>query len=242
MRFEYRAAGPIAAASILLLLAACSRTQQDWRVAQQAGTAQAYRVFVARHPGSELAGVARERAARLQEQAAWQQATRTNTPAAYQEYLAKYPEGSWSQDARIRMESRMMAQAPAGAAAPASAAADQPPAPVPTAAPAPGQQTAAGAIQPATSSAGADPAAPPAAAGGSAVQLGAFSTDANARSAWSRLSSTLPQLQGMTPRIVPVTSSGRRLYRLEAPVADPAAARRLCRQLQQLSRDCLPLP
>lgn len=214
MRFEYRAAGPIAAVFLLLLVTACSRAQQDWRVAQQAGTAQAYEVFVARHPDSELASVARERAAQLTEQAAWQEAARANTAGAYRDYLAKYPNGSWSQDARIRMESRSLtAQAPQDTAAPA-----------PQDAPAP----APAATGP---------------AGGSAVQLGAFSTTANAQSAWNQLSSSYgPLLQGMNPRIVSVPSSGRRLYRLEVRVADPTAARNLCRQLQQHSQGCLPLP
>ena len=227
MRFEYRAAGPIAVASILVLVTACSRAQRDWRVAQQAGTARAYELFVARHPDSELASVARERAAQLTEQAAWQEAARANTVAAYGDYLAKYPNGSWSQDARIRMESRaLMAQAPQGAAAPPAAA--------------------VAATQPASSAAPPDSPSPPvtvSAGRRSAVQLGAFSTVANAQSAWSQLSSRYrPQLQDMTPRIVPVVSSGRTLYRLEVPVADPAAARSLCRQLQQHSQACLPVP
>ena len=50
MRFTYRAAGPVAAAAVLTLLCGCSRAQQDWRAAQQAGTHQASRVFAARHP------------------------------------------------------------------------------------------------------------------------------------------------------------------------------------------------
>jgi hypothetical protein len=80
-------------------------------------------------------------------------------------------------------------------------------------------------------------------AGRSAVQLGAFSSIANARSAWSRLSTRFgPELRGLTPRTVPVMSSGRRLYRLEVRVADQTAARRLCRQLQQRSQGCLPVP
>ncbi|MFZ0551376.1 MAG: hypothetical protein WAM21_11285, partial [Steroidobacteraceae bacterium] len=61
--------------------------------------------------------------------------------------------------------------------------------------------------------------------------------------AWQQLSSRLPtQLAGLIPAIVPVTLSGRRLYRLEARVGSPAAARQLCRQLQQHSQGCLPLP
>jgi len=246
MRFEYRAAGPIAALSILVLVAACSRTQQDWRVAQRAGTARAYEIFVARPPDSELASVARDRAAQLTEQAAWQQATRANTAAAYQEYLAKYPNGSWSQDARIRMESKSLgAPPPQDTAAAAPAGADPVSAPGwPRVAAAAGQQTSSAATQSASvATAAASAPAPNAAAGRSAVQLGAFSTPANAHSAWSQLLSRFgSELQGMTPQIVPVISSGRRLYRLEARVGDPASARRLCRQLQQHSQGCLPVP
>jgi cell division septation protein DedD len=221
MRFTYRAAGPITAAVILTLLSGCSRTQEDWRAAQQAGTPQAYEVFVERHSDSELAGVARRRIAQLTEAAAWQQATRANTAAAYQDYLGKYPNGSWSQDARIRMESKSLAAAPPPGApdGPASVPSSPPPPPPPPAQPAPVAQT------------------------NSAVQLGAFSSDANAREAWRQLSSRFrSQLSGLTSDIFPVTVSGRRLYRLEARVASQSAARRLCRQLQQHSQGCLPLP
>jgi hypothetical protein len=216
MRFTYRAAGPITAAVVLTLLAGCSRTQEDWRAAQQAGTPQAYEVFVERHSDSELAGVARRRIAQLTAAAAWQQAARVNTAAAYQDYLAKYPNGSWSQDARIRMESKSLAAAPPGATAgPASVPSSPPPPPPP----------------------------PPVAQTNSAVQLGAFSSEANAREAWRQLSSRFrSQLSGLTPDIFPVTVSGRTLYRLEARVTSQSTAQRLCRQLQQHSQGCLPLP
>ena len=231
MRFTYRAAGPIArpilaAVAILTLLSGCSRTQLDWQAAQQAGTAQAYRVFVTRHPGSELAGVARQRIAQLTEEGVWEQAMRMNTAAAYQDYLTKYPNGSWSQDARIRMESRSLgAQAPLPAQPTERAAAGIPPASQAVVAPGP----------PAV--------ADDANEAGSAIQLGAFSSIANARSAWNQLSSRFPaELGGLTPLTAPVVSSGRQLYRLEARVADQAAARRLCHQLQQRSQGCLLVP
>jgi cell division septation protein DedD len=239
MRFEYRAAGPIAAVCILLLVTACSRTQEDWRVAQQAGTARAYEIFVARHPDSELAGIGRDRAARLTEQAAWQETTRADTPAAYQAYLAKYPNGSWSQDARIRMESKSLAtRQPQDSVSTqpraAATAANSVPAPIAsamTANPAPAPTAPAGS------------ATAPNASVGAAVQLGAFSTAANARGAWGQLSSRFgPEFRGMTPWIVPVMSSGRRLYRLEVRVADTVAGSRLCQQLQQHSQGCLPVP
>ncbi|HUN72697.1 MAG TPA: SPOR domain-containing protein [Steroidobacteraceae bacterium] len=221
MRFTYRAAGPITAAVVLTLLAGCSRTQQDWRAAQQAGTPQAYGLFVKRHPDSELAGVARRRIAQLTEEAAWQQAMRADTAAAYQGYLTRYPNGSWSQDARIRMESKSLAPAPPAART------DVPDRATPAPADAPSHHVVSGAGD----------------NSGPAVQLGAFSTTANAHAAWQQLSLQFPsQLRGLIPRTVPITLSGRRLYRLQADVGSQSAARGLCRQLQQHSRGCLPLP
>jgi hypothetical protein len=228
MRFTYRAAGPITAAVILTLSAGCSRTQQDWRAAQQAGTPQAYEVFVARHSASELAGVARQRIAQLSEQAAWQQATRADTAAAYRNYLAKYPNGSWSQDARIRMESKSLAPPPQGGVAVTPDTNRQVAAPV-----SPGPARASPSSPVMSMAAGAGP----------AVQLGAFSSTANARSEWRRLAVRFQsQLGGLTPRIVPVTLSGRQLYRLEASVASQSAAHRLCQQLQHRSQGCLTVP
>lgn len=242
MRFTYRAAGPIAAAAILTLLSGCSRTQQDWQAAQQAGTPRAYEVFVERHSDSELAGVARERIAQLTEEAAWRQAVRVNTAAAYQGYLAKYPNGSWSQDARIRMQSRSLAaQEPQGVAPAAEPAEAAEPSTAVTAA---GQSNAAAGGRSAASDAGARPvmSSDPDAVG-AAVQLGAFSSAGNADAAWKQLSSSFrSQLRGLTPQVVSVMSSGRRLYRLETRVASQAAARQLCRQLQQRSQACLALP
>ena len=237
----------IAAAVVFTLVSACSRTQQDWRVAQEANTAGAYSVFVKRHPDSELASIARQRIAQLTEAGAWQEATRANTVAAYRDYLTKYPSGSWSQDARIRMESRSLAALPPPAADPTYGAAEPQPTPTPAPAPVPTPAPSAASASvpapvptPAPASAGS--VAAYASTGASAVQLGAFSSAANARNAWTQLSSRFEtELRGLTPRVVPVSSSGRQLYRLEAPVADPTAARRLCRQLAQHSQGCLPV-
>ncbi|HVS76365.1 MAG TPA: SPOR domain-containing protein, partial [Steroidobacteraceae bacterium] len=195
-----------------------------------------------RHPDSELAGVARQRIAQLTEEAAWQQATRANTAAAYQQYLAKYPGGSWSQEARIRMESLSLTRGTTGA----GGAVPHGPEAVsgsPSVGPAMPGSASSGPAGASPSGKRAATAASSTASGRSTVQLGAFSSAGNANMAWSRLSSRFrPQLRGLTPRVVPVSVSGRRLYRLEVSVADRAAARRLCRQLAERSQGCLPLP
>lgn len=66
-------------------------------------------------------------------------------------------------------------------------------------------------------------------ADGPLVQLGAYSTEAAARSAWSRLQAgpAAEALQGLTPVLEPVEVGGRRLVRLKTP-APAAGAAALC--------------
>lgn len=66
-------------------------------------------------------------------------------------------------------------------------------------------------------------------ADGPLVQLGAYSTEAAARAAWSRLQTgpAAEALQGLTPVLEPVEVGGRRLVRLKTP-APAAGAAALC--------------
>ena len=60
---------------------------------------------------------------------------------------------------------------------------------------------------------------------GSLVQLGAFGSEASARTAWARIRAAAPEVLGdMTPRYEPVTVDGRQLVRLKVPVPASGAA------------------
>jgi len=89
---------------LVLLVAGCSREQQDWRSAESADTIQAYGQFIQRHPESELATQARTRVTQLGEDHDWQHAGSADTVDAYREFLAQHPTGKWAQEARIRIE------------------------------------------------------------------------------------------------------------------------------------------
>lgn len=113
---------------------------------------------------------------------------------------------------------------PAQAAAPARAAA-----PPPAAAPA--QKAAAPAP------AAAAPAPPPAAAGGVSVQLGAFGSDALARSAWTRLGAVT---SGRSPQISTVERDGRTLHRLRTGgFASRAEAQAFCARATAAGAACI---
>ena len=59
----------------------------------------------------------------------------------------------------------------------------------------------------------------------SLVQLGAFGSEASARTAWARIRASAPDaLAGLTPRFEPVTVDGRSLVRLKVAVPASGAA------------------
>lgn len=59
----------------------------------------------------------------------------------------------------------------------------------------------------------------------SLVQLGAFGSEASARTAWARIRASAPEaLSGLTPRFEPVTVDGRSLVRLKVAVPASGAA------------------
>jgi len=97
-------AGKAAIGVCLLLLAGCSREQQDWRSAEAADSIEAYDQFIQRHPESELATQARTRVAQLGEDRDWQHAGSADNVDAYRQFITQHPNGKWTQEARIRIE------------------------------------------------------------------------------------------------------------------------------------------
>jgi hypothetical protein len=77
---------------------------------------------------------------------------------------------------------------------------------------------------------------------GFGVQLGAFASENAATSEWQQLTSRFSaQLRGLAPRVVSAETSTGRLFRLQALVADEAAARTLCDMLKKQSQACVPV-
>ena len=125
---------------------------------------------------------------------------------------------------------RVAAAVPTPSVAVTQVPASRPPQPRGQAGPA-GTQPPPARSQPSRTSAPA-PAQPPAATGRWRVQLGAFSSDANARRAWSQLSGRLPGLQ-------PHYSRAGALVRLQAgPLPDRTAAERACAAVRGAGGAC----
>ena len=79
------------------------------------------------------------------------------------------------------------------------------------------------------------PAAPAAPASGATIQLGAFSSQAGATTAWRALSGRFRYLAPLNHSVIPVQTGGRTLYRLRASGPDSAG---ICRRLQVAGEDC----
>ncbi|MFM1887626.1 MAG: hypothetical protein RL026_2783 [Pseudomonadota bacterium] len=178
----------------LVVLAACSREQQEWQDAQAADTVLAYEHFIQLHPGSSRANAAQLRMLQLAEEQAWQEASSADTAEAYRRFLRRFPTGQWAAEARLRSAPEPLPAVPAPAAAAPSLL----------------------------------------------IQLGAFSDVSVAESAWRRLHAQYPAaLQGLAQRMEAVDQEGRRLFRLQASVADPAEAQRRCGLLQEAGQSCM---
>jgi hypothetical protein len=80
--------------------------------------------------------------------------------------------------------------------------------------------------------------AAPAAGGGATIQLGAFSSQASANSAWAALSKRFTYLAPLTHSVTPVTSGSKTLYRLRASGPDSAG---ICGRLRVAGESCVSL-
>jgi hypothetical protein len=256
-------------AALLILIAACSREQQDWRSAESAGSREAYTRFLEQHSQSELANQARLRIAQLDEEGAWSQANGIGSIEAYRQFLAHFPNGKWAETARIRIEGFSLGSLPrtqgargapvaarVGVNALQLATGVNGAAPAAAAAPAVSARSADEMVAAAAAAEESGPAAEPAPeahetravmltrAGDDSygVQLGAFGSEASADREWQRLQGRFsPQLAGLAPRIVVAQTGAGQLYRLQAPASGEAQARALCDALKEQSQACVPV-
>ena len=239
-----RALLPVLSLSCLLMLAGCSRENDDWRAAQAADTVAAYQQFIREHPASAHAAEADARAAQLVEDEDWRRAQEQDTLQAYQLFVSQHADSRWAQEARTRVETITLgssANEPATAAAPveqpqvAPAQVSPPPrAAAPSPAPAPAPRAAPPAAAPAP---GATAARPGRLAWG--IQLGAFTSDAAAQTQWKALAGRHASLKSRSPFVESATTASGRLFRLQSATKDEAEARELCRTLSAAGQACV---
>lgn len=237
--------------ALLAVATGCSRENQDWRSAQSADTVEGYSDFVSKHPQSEFATQAKNRLTQLGEERDWERATVADTAEAYQQFLAQHPDGKWAQEARVRIENFNVidggAPTPGAPAVPGSAAAAAS-TPTPASAPTPAPRAvqpqappkAVAAAKPASKETSAAPKPSTASrTGAHHVQLGAFSSAANAESEWRRISGNFAELKGMATRVQPVQTARGKMYRLQVVVPSDERGRALCASLTAHKQACI---
>jgi hypothetical protein len=226
--------------AVLLALAGCSRQQSDWQKTRETNTAEAYEQFLKKYPSGEFTAQAEARVKELYEERDWQKARDADTPEAYQAFLKQYPEGKWTEEARIRVENFTLAQAPSGAAGPAAAGAG-------TGADTAGKATSSAPAaneKPETATRAAATPSPKSAAGSYGVQLGAFKSGPKAaHKHWAELQKEYPALlEGLTSKVLPTTTSGGHIYRLQTTGVTEKRARQICSSLKAESQACVVVP
>ena len=80
--------------------------------------------------------------------------------------------------------------------------------------------------------------APEAGPGGVGVQVGAYTSRAQAQEGWATLRQRHEALSGVNQRIVEAEVDGAKIYRLQAVAADVDAARTLCNAIKSGGGDC----
>lgn len=220
--------------------------QRDWATATQADTPEAYQAFIAQHADGKWTQEARIRVENFNVLAA----AAPDAPAGAAS-TAPAPAPAPAVAAPVAAATAKVAAAPVAAAAPPAAAPAATPKPLPVAArtpaPVPASARAAAPTPAARAGTAAAPAAATAAPSGASsagirVQLGAFSSVDKAEAEWSRARGKFPALQALEPRITPAETKAGRLFRLQAGVADAAAAQQLCDSLKAASQPCLVVP
>jgi hypothetical protein len=219
---------PAIALTALLGIAGCSHEASDWKSAAAADTTEAYQQFLQQYPNSPNAAQAHTRLLQMQEDHDWQVASAADTRDAYDQFVTAHPDSKWAQEARIRIENFAQGAA-SGSAKPAVAAG--PPSVV---SPAPAVSARRGAAAKATVVASAGT--------GRYVQLGAFSTQARAESAWKKISVKFPkELGALKPRYLPGQSHAHAIVRLQVGVASRAVAQDVCGKLKKHAQSCVPV-
>jgi SPOR domain len=73
---------------------------------------------------------------------------------------------------------------------------------------------------------------------GTAIQLGAFSSEGSANKAWASLTKRFAYLDGLGASVVPATVGGKTVYRLRAGAGSAAAASEICGKLRVAGESC----
>lgn len=226
--------------AVIFTLTGCSHVGEDWKAAQTADTTEAYQDFLRQHPDSEYGVAAQERVRQLAEDRDWQQASQADTLDAYQQFVAVHADGKWAQEARVRIENFQLTAG--GQSAPTVPGTDG------GASASPGAAAASPSkLQPSTTSKAATQSNTAAATGKSSpkhyAQLGAYSSMANAESAWHQLSGRFPtQLKSLQPHYATASGSNTKpVVRLQVSLPSTQRAQDLCTELKKKSQGCIPL-
>jgi len=85
---------------VSLILTSCASPEKDWRLAARDDSQNAYLEFLAKHPDSEFAELARLRIDELKIIRAWERAEFKDTIAAYQAFVDKYGDSEYAATAQ----------------------------------------------------------------------------------------------------------------------------------------------
>jgi hypothetical protein len=87
----------------VLLLTSCANPEKDWKLASRDDSTETYLEFLAKHPDSPQATLARERIQELKVIRAWERAEFKDTEETYGAFIEKYPGSEFAPESEARM-------------------------------------------------------------------------------------------------------------------------------------------
>lgn len=94
----------LALLSIAAMLCACADPEKDWELASRDDSPETYLEFLAKHPDTPQADLARDRIQALKVIRAWERAEFKDSEDTYFEFIKKYPDSEFAANAKMRVD------------------------------------------------------------------------------------------------------------------------------------------
>jgi len=94
----------LALLSIVAVLYACANPEKDWELASRDDSPETYLEFLAKHPDTPQADLARDRIQALKVIRAWERAEFKDSEDTYFDFIKKYPDSEFVANAKVRVD------------------------------------------------------------------------------------------------------------------------------------------
>jgi len=208
----------LSVALLLVTLPGCDRVNEQWELARNTDTPEAYEVFQKQNPRSSFAQQGQLRREALLDYREWSIVQNKDLLEGIDAYLTKHPKSKWAVLARMRREALRVAASPELMAVKPVVSSDLP---------AKIKSEAVTVVLPLLVNTK------------FILQLGAFSTYAVGQNFLADLQQTHSELKYLNPNIIGGLKDGKKIFRIQVKAKNQAMAIRVCAALLKNGKSCM---